>query len=239
MSLRPRKLIMAATGFALGLLGVAGAANATLMTSATIGGVPTGVSYVNFDNLALGNAGGSSGGVGVTFAGDAQTVTGAATTYAPPFISNTDGMLFGDLTVSGADATKYLTTGVGSATLMLPGLETYFGLLWGSVDLYNTLRFYNGSTLVGTATGVDVTASANGNQGINGTYYVNIVSDVAFNKVTASSSQYAFELDNVAYNPTAPVPEPFTLSLLGLGLVGAGVLRRKNIFGNNCSASLA
>jgi hypothetical protein len=237
--MRSFKTVTAATGLALGLLGLASTANAALTLTSTIGGVPTGVNYVNFDNLPLSAAGGSSGGVAVSFSSDGKAVQGAGANYAPPFISNSDGTLFGDPTVSGADGTTYITSGIGSATLMLPALESYFGLLWGSVDLYNTLRFYNGSTLVGTATGSDVTAGANGNQGINGTYYVNIVSDTMFDKVVASSTQYAFEVDNVAYNPTAPVPEPFTLSLLGLGLVGAGVLRRKSIFAKKSAASLA
>ena len=84
--------------------------------------------------------------------------------YAAPYLSNGNGTLFGDPN-NGPDTTTYLTTGVGSVTLTLPGQEKYAGLLWGSVDAYNTLSFYNGATLVGTATGTDVTASANGDQG--------------------------------------------------------------------------
>ena len=44
--------------------------------------------------------------------------------------------------INGPDTTTYLTTGIGSVTLTLPGPEKYFGLLWGSVDTYNTLSFY-------------------------------------------------------------------------------------------------
>jgi hypothetical protein len=102
----------------------------------------------------------------------------------------------------------------------------YFGLLWGSVDGYNTLAFYDGMTLVGSVTGSNVTASPNGNQGVNGTLYVNINSTLPFNRVVATATQYAFEFDNIAFN-RAEVPEPGTLALLGLGLLGVSAARRR------------
>lgn len=212
-----------------------GSANAAFIVNPLVGGAPVGVNYANFDNLPLGSAGGVSGGITVSFVPDGQTVIGASDgLYAAPFISNSNGLLFGDSTVAGADTTKYLTSGVGSVGLSFTNPMLYFGLLWGSVDTFNTLEFFNGATSVGTVTGSDVTASANGDQGINGTYYVNIVSNMMFNRVVASSTSYAFEFDNVSYNTTAPpnrVPEPFTLGLLGLGLIAVGGLakRRKTV----------
>jgi hypothetical protein len=215
-------------------------ANAALTVSGSVGGAPTGVSKINFDDLALGAGGGnttvigSSATVAVSFLPDGQTVTGAISgQYAAPFLSGGNGAGFaagGGAQANGADATKYLTTGLGQAILSFSSPQQYLGLLWGSIDSYNTLEFYNGSTLVGSLTGTQVTAGANGNQGVNGTLYVNINSDLAFNKVVAKSTSYAFEFDNVAFN-TTPVPEPSTYvagALLALPVVVQGVRRMRN-----------
>jgi hypothetical protein len=201
------------------LVGMSSIARAGITIDASVGGAPTGVNYANFDSLTLGNTGGTSNGITVSFTGDAQAVQGSlVNVYAAPYLSNGNGSLFGDST-NGPDATTYLSTGIGSVTLSLPGQEMYIGLLWGSVDSYNTLSLYNDSTLVGTITGTDVTSNANGDQGMNGTFYVNITSTGSFNEVVASSSQYAFEFDNVAYNPSA-VPEPSTFVLAGIAAIG-------------------
>ena len=211
------------------LAGMNPVAQAGIVVDASVGGAPTGVNYVNFDGLPPGAAGGVSNGITVSFTGDGQTVQGSQSdVYAAPYLSNGNGTLFGDPN-NGPDTTQYLTTGVGSVTLALPGQEKYLGLLWGSVDSYNTLSFYNGSTLVGTVTGTNVTASANGDQGELGTYYVNITSTDSFDRVVATSSSYAFEFDNVAYN-TSAVPEPSSLvlaSLAALGGLGMWARRRR------------
>lgn len=214
---------------AVALLGMTGA-NASLVVSASVGGIPTGVSYQNFNALALGNAGGTLGSLAVSFTGTGKAVQGAAANlYAAPYLSNNNGTLFGDFT-NGPDATTYLTTGTGSATITFGAAEHYVGLLWGSVDAYNTLELWDGATKVGTVTGTDVTASANGNQGANGTFYVNILSSLSFDKIVAKSTQYAFEFDNLSYSPSKNVldtPEPISLSLFGFGLAGLAGLRRK------------
>lgn len=214
-------------------------ANATLSWSGAVGGAPTGVSKVNFDDLALGNGGGSTtviGGVetvAVSFQTDGKTVTGSAVQYAAPWLSGGNGAGFaagGGNQANNADSTKYLTTGTGQAILTFSSPKQYLGILWGSIDNYNTLEFYSGNTLVGSLTGTQVTAGANGNQGVNGTLYVNINSDVAFNKVIAKSTSYAFEFDNVAFN-TTPVPEPSTYfvgAMLALPVVVQGVRRMRN-----------
>ena len=216
-------------------------ANATLTYSGSVGGAPTGVSKINFDDLPLGIAGGpttiigSASTVGVSFQPDGQTVTGAMSgQYAAPFLSGNNGNGFaagGGNQANGVDATKYLTTGVGQAILTFSTPQQYLGLLWGSIDQYNTLEFRDSANnVVGTLTGGQVLLGANGNQGQNGTLYVNINSDVAFSKVIAKSTSYAFEFDNVAFN-TTPVPEPSTYlagAMLALPVVVQGVRRMRN-----------
>src|SRR4029453_118505 len=86
---------------------------------------------------------------------------------AAPFLSNNNGLLFGDPS-NGADTTPYISTGIGQIPLIMPEQVMYVGLLWGSVDLYNTLQLFDGATLVGTISGANVAADANGNQGAVG-----------------------------------------------------------------------
>ena len=226
--------------FAL-LLSVSHAGAATLTVSSSVGGAPTGINYVNFDNLTLGDTGGTSGGVTVTMSPDAQAVQGTTGTYAAPYLSNNNGTLFGDSN-NGPDTTTYLTSGSNNSNsnnaqikLVFPNPEEYMGLLWGSVDNYNTLSFYSGGTLIGGPfQGTDVFAGANGDQGVNGTYYVNINSNTFFDTVIATSTQYAFEFDNVSFNPTniggggqGGTPLPAAAWLFGSVLAGSGLFMRR------------
>ena len=207
----------------------------TFTIGGAVGGAPTGANYLNFDDLSLGaqagtTTAGPTGSATVTTWPDAQAVRGALSgKYAAPFLSGGNGAGFGN--ANGADTTTYLTSGItpGGVSLAFAGDQQYFGLLWGSIDLYNTLSFYDGATLLGSVTGGQVLAGANGNQGINGTLYVNINTDVGFNRVVATSSSYAFEFDNVAYL-ASNVPDGGSLiGVFGLALVGmAGIARRRS-----------
>lgn len=231
------KALVAVCALAAGLC-MAASANATLVYSSSIGGAPTGAIHENFDGLALGSGGGTTSGtnVQVSFSPDGQAVQGTmGGQYAAPYLTGNNGTGFGSPDqANGPDQTTYLTAGgtsSSSATLLFPILEQYFGILWGSVDTYNTLTFYNGANVVGSVTGSDVIAIANGNQGPDGTVYVNFDSTLPFNKVVATSSQHAFEFDNVAFSShPLDLPEPGTLGIMGLGLlaiVGLAIRRRK------------
>jgi len=206
---------------ALSTVATMGTAHAALSVSGSVGGAPSGAILDNLDWLPLGSTGGLSPQTGLTvnFTPNGQAVQGAISGQP-----------------NGADGTTYATTGSTGALanaaveILLPGFSSgagynYFGLLWGSVDDYNTLSLFNGAALVGSVTGVNVIASPNGDQGVNGTLYVNINSTLPFNRLVATSSQYAFEFDNLAFSRS--VPEPGTLALLGLGLAGLGFTRSR------------
>jgi hypothetical protein len=249
-----RKALFASV--AAGLLGI-GSAQAALSVSSVQGGAATGSVRYNFDNMTLTNGqlpassqvvapsfGDPSLAMTVNITPNARVVQGSTGQYAAPFLTLSNGIGFGpngtdQANVPGANTTTYLTAGSTGATagaqieLVLPFSAQYFGILWGSIDSYNTLRFFDGATLVGTLTGSNVTATPTGSQSADGTRYVNITSTTAFNRVVATSTDFAFEFDNVALardpggaDPSI-VPAPAALALFGLGLLALGALRRR------------
>lgn len=158
------------------------------------------------------------------FEGNGHVVSGSvASYYAAPY-------------GQGAyDNTFYLSVPYGyyqdgpAPTVTVTGFGTanYLGLWWGSMDAYNTFAFYLDDALVLTFTGADVITqgAAFGDQLASGSnHYVNFRDLPNFNKVTFSSSQFAFEADNIAIGV---VPEPATMLLFGLGLLGLAGVRRK------------
>lgn len=214
--------------------GVASVSHAALSVSSVNGGgalVDPSVQYINFDS-GTGPFGILGNQVKVSNTTDAAFVTGQAATYAPPFLSGDNGKNFGAPDQAlGADATQYITTGstgsfaAAQSTLTFDIPQRYFGILWGSVDDYNKLVFYDASDVkIGEINGIDVKNPASGNQQAVGTMYVNVFSDLPYSKVVATSSQYAFEFDNVAYSQ---IPEAGSLSIWAvMGLVASLRFRR-------------
>jgi hypothetical protein len=234
-----KAMIHVTTGVFFTAMSLTSSVSVAALISASVGGIPiSDAVYENFNNLSS-SGGLSSKGIYVTFSGtDSGTAAlpVVSVKYAAPYVISASDHLFNDIPQEdGPDLTQYLVTGIGSVTLDLNAYHQYFGLLWGSVDSYNTLSFDDGNTLLFDFTGLDVTRLANGDQGVNGTFYVNITSDVKFNRVIASSSQYSFEFDNVALVNVGTssqeirqeIPEPGTLALLGLGLLAGSITRCK------------
>ena len=134
--------------------------------------------------------------------GNAGIVNGSSSVTAAPFVGPSPGH---------QDTTNYLSIGGnGTETITFASEKNAFGLYWGSLDSYNTIKFYDGATLVASYTGADISPLfPNGNQGSfvsNG--YVEFSGLHSFNKVVLGSTSNAFEIDNISAGTIPPTTLP-------------------------------
>jgi hypothetical protein len=132
------------------------------------------------------------------------------------------------------DTSRYLTVNpTGSAVMTFNQQLSYFGFFASSLDCYNSIDLKSNDVTVLSLNGAQLAQlggfSANGDQSKG--LYINIYSSKPseyFNKVTFSSSNYAFETDNHAYQTaTNATPEPGTFLLIGVGLSALAVWRSR------------
>ncbi len=148
----------------------------------------------------------------------------APTSSTPVVAVNVTGSIPGLRRSPFADLTRvYNSVGLdASATYEFSSLRSSLELVWGSVDTYNFIDFYNGATYLGTFSGTDTGAATGSNRPLN-QLLATISGFGLFDSVVLTSvGQNAFEHSDVG-----AVPVPAAGFLLFGALGGLAALRRR------------
>jgi len=229
--------VIAAAG-ALLIMSSAGSARADVVsytvTPGAVNGVLAGSTYFTFNSDTAPSTPTieTSGGIIATFSGPAGVVNSTSIgNYIQPLNDPTNY-----LTVA------YPTTPTGptsTETISFSGADssfTSFGLYLGTIDTYNSISLLgNGGTVLYTLTGAQILStlasqsddSTNGDN--NNSSYVEFVDTTGANitGIQLSTTQAALESDNLSVAGGVPEPATWAMMLIGFGLVGLQLRRRR------------
>jgi hypothetical protein len=102
----------------------------------------------------------------------------------------------------------------------------------GSIDTWNTITFLGTSGTIATVTGTQLLDQFYGNTSSSGTggnsQYVEFtdVTGQDITGITLTTTQAAFEVDNLSVANGVPEPATWAMMLIGFGLVGLQLRRR-------------
>ena len=185
------------------------------------------------------NGGNATNSCGALYSSDAAGTQPLAASHFPI------GSSSGQYATPAGDSTRYLTVGPTAGTpiyVTLANAASYFGFYAGSLDTFNLVQFFMGTTLVDSFTGDQINAVAfpgdptSGNQAqaqfidyFPGTFVNGAFIPALFTSVRFSSTSDAFETDSHAFGLVSPnaVPEPGSIALFGLGALAVFANRRR------------